>query len=63
MVVEYCYDAWGNILSTTGSAASTVGYFNPFRYRGYYYDVETGFYYLQSRHYDPATYRFINADL
>ena len=35
---------------------------NPFRYRGYYYDRETGFYYLQSRYYDPATGRFINAD-
>ena len=35
---------------------------NPFRYRGYYYDNETGFYYLQSRYYDPSTGRFINAD-
>ena len=34
----------------------------PFRYRGYYYDVETGFYYLQSRYYDPEIRRFINAD-
>ena len=31
-------------------------------YRGYYYDTETGFYYLQSRYYDPITHRFINAD-
>ena len=39
-----------------------IGNMNPFRYRGYYYDVETGFYYLQSRYYDPQTGRFINAD-
>ena len=55
----YTYDAWGNILSQSGSMAST----NPLRYRGCYYDSETGFYYLQSRYYDPATRRFINADV
>ena len=55
----YTYDAWGNVLSQSGSMAST----NPLRYRGYYYDSETGFYYLQSRYYDPATRRFINADV
>ena len=55
----YTYDAWDNILSQSGSMAST----NPLRYRGYYYDSETGFYYLQSRYYDPATRRFINADV
>ena len=55
----YAYGAWGNILSQSGSMAST----NPLRYRGYYYDSETGFYYLQSRYYDPATRRFINADV
>ena len=55
----YTYDAWGNILSQSGSMASA----NPLRYRGYYYDTETGFYYLQSRYYDPATRRFINADV
>ena len=54
----YTYDAWGNVLSQSGSMAST----NPLRYRGYYHDSETGFYYLQSRYYDPATRRFINAD-
>ena len=48
--------------STTGTLASTVGVKNPIRYRGYYYDVETGLYYLQSRYYDPQTGRFINAD-
>ena len=42
--------------------ASTVGGVNPIRYRSYYYDGETGFYYLQSRYYDPEIRRFINAD-
>ena len=36
---------------------------NPLRYRGYFYDPETGFYYLNSRYYDPATRRFISADM
>ena len=62
LVVSYSYDAWGNILSTTGTLASTVGEINPFRYRGYYYDTETGWYYLQSRYYDPTVSRFLNAD-
>ena len=62
IVVEYIYDAWGNILSVTGSLASTVGQINPFRYRGYYYDSETGLYYLNSRYYDAEVGRFISAD-
>ena len=61
-VVEYKYDAWGNILATTGSMASTLGVTNPFRYRGYYYDTESGWYYLNSRYYDPQVGRFLNAD-
>lgn len=61
-VVEYTYDAWGKPLATTGTLATTLGVKNPFRYRGYYYDTETGLYYLQSRYYDPNTGRFINAD-
>ena len=61
---SYTYDAWGNILrsvqiSTGGRAANQV---NPFRYRGYYYDTETGLYYLQSRYYNPQWGRFLNAD-
>ena len=60
-MVEYRYDAWGKLLSTTGSLSSTLGEDNPIRYRGYY-DTETGLYYLQSRYYDPDTGRFINAD-
>ncbi len=62
VVVEYTYDAWGKVLTTTGSLASTVGKYNPFRYRSYYYDTETGWYYLQSRYYDPTVCRFLNAD-
>lgn len=62
LVVQYAYDVWGKPLSVTGALASTIGQINPIRYRGYYYDNETGFYYLQSRYYDPETGRFINAD-
>ena len=61
-VVQYSYDAWGNIVSTSGTLASTLGQYNPFRYRGYYYDEETGLYYLQSRYYDPVVGRFISPD-
>ena len=61
-VVEYTYDAWGNILSTTGTLASTLGVLNPLRYRGYVYDSETGLYYVSSRYYDPEIGRWINAD-
>ena len=62
IVVEYTYDAWGKVLTISGSMASTLGQYNPFRYRSYYYDREMGFYYLQSRYYDPTVGRFINAD-
>ena len=61
-IVSYTYDPWGKVLSVDGSEASTIGQINPIRYRGYYYDTETGFYYLQSRYYDPITRRFLNAD-
>ena len=61
-VVAYTYDAWGNPMTTTGTMAGTLGKLNPFRYRGYVYDTETGLYYLQSRYYNPETGRFINAD-
>jgi len=62
-VVEYTYDSWGQQLSCTGSLSTSLGANQPFRYRGYVYDVETGWYYLQSRYYDPATCRFISADV
>ena len=50
------------ILNVGGSLASTLGVQNPFRYRGYVYDQETGLYYLQTRYYDPELGRFISAD-
>ena len=61
-VVAYTYDAWGNPLTTTGTMADTLGKLNPFRYRGYVYDTETGLYYLGSRYYNPQWGRFVNAD-
>ena len=61
-VVEYTYDAWGAPLSKTGSLADTLGTLNPFRYRGYIYDEETGWYYCQSRYYDLNVGRWLNAD-
>ena len=61
-VAEYAYDAWGNML-TEDNGTLTVGKLNPFRYRGYVYDEETGLYYLKSRYYDPLTGRFLNADV
>ena len=54
----YTYDSWGKLLTSTGDLADA----NPLRYRGYFYDTETGLYYLKSRYYDPEVCRFINAD-
>ena len=53
VVVEYSYDAWGKLIEITGSETNFIGKLNPFLYRGYYYDAETGVYYLNSRYYDP----------
>ncbi len=61
-VVSYEYGIWGDNTVITGTLADTIGNKNPLRYRSYYFDAETGFYYLQSRYYDPEVYRFINAD-
>lgn len=61
-VVTYTYDTWGKLISITGTLANTVGMKNPYRYRGYRYDTETGLYYLQSRYYNPEWGRFLNAD-
>ncbi|MBR1757709.1 MAG: RHS repeat-associated core domain-containing protein, partial [Lachnospiraceae bacterium] len=58
VVGSYVYDAWGKATSITGTIAQA----NPIRYRGYYFDEETGFYYLRSRYYDPEICRFVNAD-
>ena len=62
LVVEYKYDAWGKPISVTGSMADTLGKQNPFRYRGYVYDEETGLHYLRSRYYNPVIGRFVNSD-
>ena len=62
---EYEYDAWGNVLAekVLVTGMYTPLHNNPIRYRGYYYDLETGLYYLNSRYYDPETGRFLNQDL
>ena len=62
IVVEYKYNAWGELLATTGTYATTLGKLNPFRYRGYVYDEESGLYYLRNRYYNPELQRFINTD-
>lgn len=62
LVVEYKYDAWGKLLGTTGTLKATLGKLNPFRYRSYVYDTETGLYYLCSRYYNAAFGRFISID-
>jgi RHS repeat-associated protein len=64
-LVTYVYNAWGEIVSQTyaNGGASTAVVYNPFCYRGYYYDSETGLYYVSSRYYDPEIGRWINADI
>ncbi len=62
VVVSYMYDAWGAPLWCTGELAETLGRAQPFRYRGYVFDEETGLYYLRSRYYNPGWGRFVNAD-
>ncbi|MGJ4850992.1 RHS repeat domain-containing protein [Bacillota bacterium Meth-B3] len=61
-MVEYTYDAWGRPTGMTGVLKDTLGRLNPFRYRGYIWDGETGLYYLRTRYYNPEWGRFINAD-
>ena len=68
LTAKYSYDAYGKLLSVTNASGGSIpskyapANLNPLRYRGYVYDTETGFYYLQSRYYDPETCRFVNAD-
>jgi RHS repeat-associated protein len=61
-IASYTYDSWGKLVSIGGVLADSVGVKNPYRYRGYRYDTETGLYYLQSRYYNPEWGRFLNAD-
>lgn len=60
--ISYVYDAWGNTTRTihNGSGTNAYAQYNPFTYRGYYYDSEMGLCYLNSRYYDPQTGRFLN---
>ncbi len=71
LMATYDYDEWGNCTVNVLAADSNghaidspdhIAHVNPFRYRGYFYDAETGFYYLNSRYYDPSTGRFVNGD-
>ncbi|MDE6047747.1 MAG: hypothetical protein K2F56_03865, partial [Anaeroplasmataceae bacterium] len=62
LVVKYEYTAYGTITSITGSKATTIGAYNPFRYKGYYYDSETGLYLVTTRYYNPEWCRFISPD-
>jgi len=62
-VVKYRYDAYGNILGLVdNSTGDIISKMNPYTYRGYRYDSEIGYYYLNSRYYNPEIGRFINAD-
>jgi RHS repeat-associated protein len=63
LVVQYAYDAWGRPVMAEGSMAATLGVDNPFRYRGYVWDGETGLFLASTRYYDPEWGRFINADI
>ena len=62
---RYIYDAYGSVSTKAGwgdSLDTPVADLNPFLYNGYYYDTETGFYYCNSRYYDPENSRFVNED-
>ncbi len=62
-MVQYKYDAWGNVITEViDEAHAGIAELNPFRYRSYYYDRETNLYYLNTRYYDPETGRFISQD-
>ena len=60
-VVQYNYDAWANFKRTI-NIDCRASHSNPFVYKGYFFDSETGWYYLKSRYYDPSIRRFISAD-
>ena len=68
VLARYTYDPWGKLTSVKNASgvtitdASNIALRNPFRYRSYMYDDETGFYYVSSRYYDPEIGRWINAD-
>lgn len=61
-MVKYDYDAWGTTSIKQDTSSSSIGYLNPFRYKGYYYDSESGMYYCKTRYYVPLWGRWLNAD-
>ena len=61
LIVTYLYDSWGKLVEMGGSN-SYIGEMNSLHYRGYYYDADTGLFYLNTRYYDPETCRFVNTD-
>ncbi len=61
-IVKYFYDAWGNILNEDVIRSCAVSLLNPFKYKGYLCDNETGWYYLKTRYYAPEICRFISPD-
>lgn len=62
LVVQYAYNAWGKIQSITGTLATAIGEYNPFRYKGYHFDSDTGMYYCHTRYYVPDWCRWLCAD-
>ena len=62
LLVEYAYDSWGNPIYISDSSTSGIGNKNPFRYKGYYWDADTGLYYIDVRYYNPELFRFISPD-
>ena len=62
VVVRYQYNSWGKVTSSEDTSGVSLATLNPFCYRKYVYDPETGLYCLGSRYYDPEVGRFVNAD-
>ena len=61
-MAKYLYDAWGNCTIAGETTNNALAHANPIRYRGYYYDDDTGLYYLNARYYSPKWRRFISPD-
>ena len=68
-MVKYDYNAWGKPINGTNNngiildtTSNNIGSINPFRYKGYYYDEETGLFMMGQRYYSPELCRFIQPD-